>query len=158
MTAEENVIENMATWGLALWDADRGAPSARFDANAVYRTGACGILVSRGDASPPAPGAITGNALVETGANPRYDSGDVYCTQTALALDRAPARLRTAGNLRYRNREPGNRPGAGDVDRAVFLRQVTPLVERLSAWPLLRETDFLGRFALHARAPGVRGE
>jgi hypothetical protein len=155
VTAEENVIENIVTWGLALWDAGSGRPSARFHGNAVYRTGACGVLVSRGDASPPEPGSIAGNALVETGANPRYDSGEVYCTQTALALDHAPAGLRTADNLHYRNREPGDRPGAADVGRAVFLRRVAPLVERLEAWPALRGTDFLERFTLRPRESGA---
>jgi hypothetical protein len=149
--ASENVVENIATWGLALWDADLGAASADFSGNAVYRTGACGILVSRGDRTGPVPGAVVDNLVVETGANPRYDSGEVYCTQTSLALDRAPAGLRLAGNLFFRNREPGDLPGSRDLAPEVFLRRAVPLIEHLWDWPILRQTDFLTRFAVRPR-------
>ncbi len=152
VVAEENVVEEIATWGMTLWDADRGRPHATFAHNAVYRTGACGISVWRGDSVPPAPGSLAGNALVETGGNPKYDAGDVYCSQRALALDRLPQALRVADNLLFANREPGGNPGAGDLDSVAFVARVRPLVERLARRPALRETEFMRRFGGEAGA------
>jgi len=146
VVAEENVVEEIATWGMTLWDADRGRPHGTFRNNAIYHTGACGIAVWRGDSVPPTPGEVRGNALVATGQNTRYDAGDVYCSQQALALDRRPGGLSVAENTLYANREPGGKTGSADADSAEFVARAHPLVERLARWPSLRDTAFLRRF------------
>ena len=146
VVAEENVVEEVATWGMTLWDAEKGKPRGAFAHNAVYRTGACGISVSRAEGLPPEPGHLIGNALVATGSNPKYDPGDVYCSQRALALDRLPPGFAVASNLPFANREAGGRPGAADLDSTAFRSQLDPLIWRLSRWPSLKETDFLKRF------------
>ncbi|MDH3223891.1 MAG: right-handed parallel beta-helix repeat-containing protein, partial [Gemmatimonadota bacterium] len=67
----ENVVEDMATWGIAVW-GDGRSPSAFVEDNVVYRTGACGILIDVASGAPEhgtagqAPGAISRNALIET--------------------------------------------------------------------------------------------
>ncbi len=146
VVAEENVVEEIATWGMMLWDADRGRPHAMFRDNAVYRTGACGIGVFRGDGVPPEPGVLIGNALVETGQNARYDAGEVYCSQRALALDRRPGALMVEGNALFANREAGGAAGGADVDSAAFVGSAAGLVTRLARRPVLRETAFVRRF------------
>ncbi len=146
VVAEENVIEEILTWGMTLWDADKGRPHGTFRNNVIYRTGACGIAVWRGDSVPPEPGEIVGNALVETGANPRYDTGNVYCSQRALALDRLPVAMRVAENLRFANREAAGRTFAAETDSAGFATKVRGLVHLLGARRALRGTEFMKRF------------
>jgi hypothetical protein len=146
VVAEENVVEEIATWGMTLWDAGQGRPHGTFRNNAIYRTGACGIAVYCEDRGAPEPGAVLGNALVETGQNERYDKGDIYCTQRALALDLMPSGFRVESNLRHANREAGNRTSPADADSSGFAGQVRPLVERLGRRPALRETAFVRRF------------
>ena len=51
--------------------ADRGARHARGDTPLFGR--------------PQHPGRLTGNAIVESGQDPRYDSGEPYCFQIAIA-------------------------------------------------------------------------
>lgn len=145
LTAEENVVEEIATWGLALWDADRGAPRAVFVHNVVYRTGACGVMIWRADSIPGDPGRVEGNLLIETGQNPKYDSGEVYCTQRALALDRVPGRMRIEGNVMHANREPGGGHGAGDVEEEEFEARAKVAAERLRRWSGTHGTSFRGR-------------
>ena len=65
-----------------------------FERNAIFRTGACGAAIvcgSGGDALHP--GRLVGNAFVETGQNPKYDSGEPYCPQTAIARHAFQAEL-----------------------------------------------------------------
>lgn len=169
---EENVVEDVATWGLTLWDAGTGHPTASFRWNAVMQTGACGASISRrGPASParrgpvrpghppellragdtPA-GCLIGNAFTRTGQNPRYDSGEPYCIQTAVARD-APEGDRESpffpiqGNAFYRNREAEGAEGRNDQALAVFRATVEPLAARLMRWPSLRASRFLAEYA-----------
>lgn len=146
-TVEENVVEEMLTWGMSLWDAGRGLPAAVMDGNAVYRTGACGVSVVRDSAAAePAPGRLTGNAIVESGQDPRYDTGEPYCFQTAIARHAVPPEFAIERNFLFANREAGGAPGAVDLDEAGFRQAVAPLVERLGRWPALRRSSFLARF------------
>lgn len=142
---EENVVERVATWGLSLWDAGSGNPQGFFRGNAVDSTGACGAMIARAGAGPD-PGVLIGNAFTRTGQNPRYDGGEPYCLQTAVALHAAPAAFRIEGNLFCRNREPGDASGSGDLDLESFRRKAQPLCARLAAWPSLRACGFLQRF------------
>jgi hypothetical protein len=146
-TIEENVVEEILTWGMALWDADRGLPSAAMDGNAVFRTGACGVSIQRDSLSARAPaGSLRHNALVETGQDPRYDSGEPYCQQTAIARHAVPDGFEIEGNLLFANREPRGAEGAADLAEAEFLLAAAPLLDRLGRWPSLRRSSFLARF------------
>lgn len=146
-TIEENVVEEILTWGMALWDADRGLPAAVMDGNAVFRTGACGVSIQRDSTSALVPpGRLTDNALVETGHDPRYDSGEPYCQQTAIARHAVPEGFAIERNLCFSNREPGGAPGTGDIGEPEFRHAVAPLLHRLARWPNLRRSSFLARF------------
>ena len=124
----ENVVEEMATWGIAVW-GDGRSPSAFVEDNVVYRTGACGILVdvgSPGDGAPAPAGAISRNALVETALDERYDDGDPYCPQQPIARVRVPESWPMDDNLFHANRR-GGAPGDEELDLETFLARAMRL-------------------------------
>ena len=124
----ENVIEEMATWGIAVW-GDGRAPSAFVEDNVVFRTGACGILLDvthAGDADRAPPGAVARNALVETALDERYDGGDPYCPQQPLARVSVPTGWPVEDNLFHRNRRTGE-PGDEELDLETFLQRAMRL-------------------------------
>lgn len=164
-TVEENIVEDVATWGLTLWDAGTGHPSAIFRSNAVFRTGACGASISatpkrvarQTGAGAPPPGAppagcLIGNAFVQTGQNPRYDGGDPYGAQTAIARDipragRGPIFFPIEENLFFRNRESSGREGRNDQAEPVFRDAAQTLVGRLGRWSALKGSRFMTEFS-----------
>ena len=155
----ENVVEDVLTWGIAFWSAARGAPTARIDDNAVYLTGACGVMIA---ADPPAEdtaavrplgeplsragGSFTGNAIARAARDERYDSGEPYCTQRALALEHVPPAFVIRENLFFDNRQPGEGPPLQQLERGAFEDAVGPLVERLRAWDATRGSRFVEEF------------
>ena len=147
-TVEENVVERIATWGLSLWDAGRGHPSARFRHNVVDSTGACGCSIVRESAGLPEAGELTRNVFSRTGQNPKYDSGEPYCYQTAIALHAAPEGFLIADNLLLDNREPGGRPGRGDRAAAAAGVLLTNLAARITVYPAAAGSDFFERHGL----------
>jgi hypothetical protein len=148
---EENVVEQVATWGLSLWDAAQGRPRGVFRGNAVDSTGACGAMILR--LAPGEAGELTANAFCRTGQNPKYDSGEPYCHQMAIARHEAPEGFRIAQNLLFQNREPGGAPGSLDQDRREFEANIAPFCLRLSLWNAARESAFYRRHALGTRRP-----
>jgi hypothetical protein len=139
----ENVIENLLTWGIALWDADKGRPYGEIVWNAVYQTGACGISVARGLAGGRQISRVAHNALALTGQNERYDDPELYCTQEALALHARGPAIEIGTNRFYANREPGGTPGRQDQSPEAFHRGIAPLLTRLAQRPVLRRSEFM---------------
>ena len=41
-----NVLEDLLTWGIAVWDAGKGAPEALVEGNVIRDVGACGIALT----------------------------------------------------------------------------------------------------------------
>jgi hypothetical protein len=154
-TVEENIVEHVATWGLSLWDADQGRPQGFFRGNAVDSTGACGAMIARASPDPPEAGCLLENLFLRTGQNPKYDSGEPYCFQTAIARYAAPDGFPVAGNLFLGNREAGGATGSGDLERGIFLERARPLLARLAAWPSLRESRLLARLGSDAGPSGA---
>ena len=142
----ENIVEDVLTWGIALWDADKGRPYGDITWNAVHRTGACGISVTRGLDGGREDSRVLRNALVRTGGNPRYDDGEVYCRQCALALHASRPPMQIGDNAFFQNREPGDRPGAQDMAEDGFRAAIAPLIERLRARPALASSAFMSEF------------
>jgi hypothetical protein len=101
------------------------------------------VSVTRESADPPDPGELRGNAIVATGQDPRYDSGEPYCFQTAIARHAVPDRFVIAENLLHDNREPSEAPGSGDIPRSEFEAAAASLLERLVAWRSLWGSAFL---------------
>ncbi len=145
-TVEENVVEDILTWGISLWDAGKGRPSGTIRYNAVYRTGACGVAIVRESEAPPAPGELTRNAIVRTGQDPRYDSGEPYCFQTAIARHAVPVGFAIRENFLWDNREPEDHPGSEDIPEEALDASIEGLITRLEGWKALWGSEFLIRF------------
>jgi len=138
----ENVVEDILTWGIAYWDAGSGKPVARIESNVVYGTGACGISLARDRASAPGdpePGSCRNNVVADTGRNPEYDDGEVYCAQRPIASASMPPGFALDANATFQNRRP---QGAESEDTGPedFAHLAAPLVSELSAVPLFRES------------------
>ena len=123
--ARANIVEEMRTWGISLWDADRGRPKAVIEENVVYDCGACGISVTRAApyGSGETPGRVARNIVVHTGQNPKYDAPDYYCYQCALALHAVPEGFVIRGNAFYDNREAADSLFEQDLPREMFWRK-----------------------------------
>jgi hypothetical protein len=158
-----NVVEDVLTWGLAYWGPDGGRPVAWIARNAVFETGACGVIVDRVAPWVPAaepradaprmdglrgdgPGELVGNAFARTGQDERYDSGEPYCMQRPIARHAVPEGFTIADNLVWDVRQPGDAPRVDTLDAAAFRSRVAPLVEQLAAWPAVAGSRFVGAF------------
>lgn len=146
VVVRENVVEDILTWGMAYWGPDGGRPRGTFTDNAIFGTGACGVIVDR--AVPAAagtdPGELTGNVLVRTNQDERYDSGEPYCTQRPIARHAVPEGFEIRDNLIFEARQPGDAPMEPEVaNRAALLQAAGRLVTRLETHPVLRESAFL---------------
>jgi hypothetical protein len=140
---ESNVVESVLTWGISVWDAGRGHPSGWVKGNIVYDTGACGVSIILAE---DAPGILAGNVIARTGQDERYDGGEPYCQQIAIARHAVPEAFVIEGNLLFDNREPGDAPGSLDIDETTFREKVAPLVSGLGRWSALERASFVGAF------------
>lgn len=171
-TVRENVVEDVLTWGIAFWSAGRGAPVARIERNAVYLTGACGVMIAAdpppephdaaagtvadsvraprraplGQAVSLAGGRLTGNAIARTARDERYDSGEPYCTQSPLALEHVPAAFLVRDNLFFDSRQPGDATPIEQLGRTGFTEAVRELVASLRTWDATRDSRFVAEF------------
>ncbi len=154
VVAERNVVEDVLTWGIALWDAGRGRPRGVLRENLVCGTGACGISVTQREAGREA-GACRDNLLVRTGQNPRYDDPDLYCLQRPLAVHVAPVGFGLAGNLLLDNRRAEPADERVDLTRSRFLAVARPLLAALLAAPATGESAHLAGLAAAAGVDGA---
>lgn len=142
---EQNIVEDVVTWGIQLWDADQGKPSGKIERNVIFHTGACGAAITR-SSNEGDPGYFSGNILVNTAQNPRYDSPDYYCYQCALALHAVPKNFRIEANLFYNNRRATADLPDYDMPREAFEKAIQTFLKSLSAIPHFRLSDFLRDF------------
>jgi hypothetical protein len=143
---EENIVEDVLTWGIAYWGGQAGRPTARIRENVVFGTGACGVMVEREDEDAVEPGELVGNVLIRTGTNTRYDSGEPYCDQRPIARHAVPDAFRIEANLVHRARQPGGLPTEPEVDDATLRARAAPLFERLAAHGALSGSRVLGAY------------
>jgi len=117
-----NVVEEMLTWGIAYWDAGKGAPRADIEGNVVYDCGACGVSITRETpyAADEPRGRFVGNIVVGTGRNPKYDAPDYYCYQCALALHAVPDGFVLDDNVFFDNRRASDDLFDEDLTRDEF--------------------------------------
>lgn len=142
-TVTENVVEDVLTWGIYLWDAGRGEPQGRIEWNAVYQTGACGVGVACSSMVDPERGYLRYNAIVQTAQNPRYDDPDYYCTQMPLAVHAAPEEYPIRENWLSGNRRAPDDLLDMDISTAMFQEAIRPLLDRLHQRPALAGSRFL---------------
>jgi len=143
---EENVVEDLLTWGIAYWGGEAGRPTARIRDNVIFETGACGVIVERTDEDAVEPGELVGNVLIHTGTNERYDSGEPYCDQRPIARRAVPDAFRIEANLVHRARQPGGLPREAEVDEMTLRAGAAPLFDRLAAYRALSGSRALSAY------------
>jgi hypothetical protein len=132
-----NFIENMRAWGIALWSAGKGRPTAVIEENLVYDCGACGISITReAPLEPTEAGRLVGNYVVHTGQNPKYDEDDYYCYQCALALHAVPEGFVIDDNTFYDNRRVSGETFSQDRTREYFWRMRRGYVRKYRNTPI----------------------
>jgi len=139
--ARHNIIEQMLTWGVALWDADAGAPVGFIENNAIYQTGACGVTITRSRPGPE-PGRLSGNVIVETAQDPRYDDPDLYCHQCALSIFSMPDTFIIENNIFYDNRTATPDLPDDDISPEGFSELAEGISDRLLTVPVLQQSEF----------------
>jgi hypothetical protein len=142
---EDNIVEDIVTWGIALWDADKGKPSGKIQNNVVYKTGACGVSITR-SSEESEPGHFRKNILVQTAQNPKYDSPDYYCYQCALAVHAAPKGFVIQQNYFYNNRRATTDLPDYDMPRDEFLAAAEQVCSEWLSDTILRHSDFVTDF------------
>jgi hypothetical protein len=138
----ENVVEDLLTWGISLWDADKGKPVGIIENNVIYNTGACGASITSTTADRD-PGHFTGNVIVKTAQDPRYDSPDYYCYQCALAEHSVPEGFRIADNIFYNNRRATDDLPDHDISESDFRKAITPMCLWFSNHKIFKYSDFV---------------
>jgi parallel beta-helix repeat protein len=147
VTAGKNIIEDILTWGIALWDAEQGAPVGFIEDNVIFSTGACGVSITRSRPGPK-PGHLMGIVIVKTAQNPKYDSPDYYCDQCALSIFAKPDNYKIAHNLFFNNRRATEDLPDYDVTESEFEESAQDIRHRLLSTPLSRQSDF-AKFLSH---------
>lgn len=148
--ARENVVEHILTWGLAYWAAGDGTPSATFVRNAVFDTGACGIIVDRSSPVPDGddPGSLVQNVFLRTGQNEAYDTGEPYCLQRPVARHAVPDGFEIEGNVIHDVRQPGDGAREPVIETwDAFVGSAGPVVEALRTHPPTRGSDLFARLS-----------
>jgi hypothetical protein len=140
-----NVVEDIVTWGIGLWAGDSGGARADIVENVVYATGACGASISRRMPSER-PGRFERNVLVRTAQNPKYDSAEYYCAQSALALGSVPVGFAINDNLFFDNRRADPTLAHNDVSDEEFLPAIRQWCGPMSRMGALGRSDFLRRY------------
>lgn len=125
----KNIVEEMSTWGILLWDAGKGTPVGKIEGNIVVDTGACGIAITRESAEGPDPGHCIYNVVIRSGQNPKYDAPDYYCTQCPIAVEAKTEGFEIFGNVLYENRRMPWDAGWGfdDLDEKEFNHRLNEL-------------------------------
>lgn len=167
----ENVVEDILTWGIAYWAAGDGRVRADIEGNAVFRTGACGVMIAGATGDGPAvagraervtarersaaadtdsgaggadsPGRFVGNLVVQTAQDPQYDTGELFCSQEPVARPGVPTGFEIEGNLLTGNRYPGAAEAPSQLDEVHFRNEAAPILERLQRHGALGESAFL---------------
>jgi len=141
VTARNNIIEDILTWGIAYWDAERGKPVGIIENNIIYSTGACGVSITRSQPGPN-PGHLIGNVIVKTAQNPKYDAPDYYCNQCALSISSKPDNFRIDDNQFFNNRRATETLPDYDLSDSEFKKYAEDLRNRLLNSALFQQSDF----------------
>ena len=142
VTARNNIIEDILTWGIAYWDAERGKPVGIIENNIIYSTGACGVSITRSQPGPN-PGHLIGNVIVKTAQNPKYDAPDYYCNQCALSISSKPDNFRIDDNQFFNNRRATETLPDYDLSESEFKKYAEDLRNRLLNSALFQQSDFV---------------
>ena len=143
----ENVIEDIVTWGISYWDAEKGKPVGIFEDNVIYNTGACGVAIMCAEtAGSELECRFVRNVLAKCAQDPKYDDPDYYCFQTALAIHSQPEGFKIEDNVFFDNRRATEDLPHYDVTEEEFLKKIGRVCKRLSRSSPAKESDFVRDF------------
>ncbi len=141
---EKNIIEDMTTWGISLWDAGEGNPKGKIKNNIIYNCGAMGVSIS--SSTETNPGYFTNNVIVETAQDSSYDSDEYYGYQCALAKHSIPKNFIISDNIFYNNRVISNKLPDYNVSKKEFNR----IMQLNSVWMMnishIAKSNFYRKF------------
>ncbi len=121
---KDNIIENITTWGVALWQTGDQSPIGLIQHNIIYHTGACGAMISVTGFEDEL-GLFNDNLLVKTGQDERLDAAELFCYQSPLAGHAVPEGFEINGNIMYANRSGDATLPDLDVEGEVFERELS---------------------------------
>ncbi len=143
-TVEYNIVEDIVTWGISLWDADKGEPRGFIKNNIIYKTGAMGTSIT--SATENNPGYFKTNIIVRTAQDPAYDSSEYYGYQCALAEHLVPKDFTIENNLFYDNRRADPRLPDHDTDLEKFENKLKIHKEWINRIRIIEASDFFHDF------------
>jgi len=143
-TIEYNIIEDIITWGISLWDAGKGEPRGFINNNIIYNTGAMGTSIT--SSTDNNPGFFKANIIVRTAQDSTYDSPDYYGYQCALAEHLVPKEFIIENNLFYNNRRSDPRLPDFDTDLEKFENKLKIQKEWINKITILEDSDFYHDF------------
>lgn len=141
---EHNIIEDIITWGISLWDAGKGKPKGFISNNIIYKTGAMGSSIT--SKTEENPGFFKGNIIVRTAQDSTYDSPDYYGYQCALAEHQVPKGFEIGNNLFYDNRRSDLRLPDKDTNLEKFENKLKTQKEWINKITILEDSDFYHDF------------
>ena len=139
-TIEYNIVEDIITWGISLWDAGKGEPRGFINNNIIYKTGAMGTSIT--STTKENPGFFKGNIIVRTAQDSTYDSSEHYGYQCALAEHLVPTEFTIENNLFYDNRRSDHRLPDFDTDLENFENKLRIHKEWINRITILENSDF----------------
>ena len=142
---ENNIVEDMVTWGIAFWDAGKGNPRAYISNNIIYNVGACGISITKSNEDTES-GSLIGNIVVTSGQNEKYDSPDYYCYQTSLAMHKVPQNFEIKDNLFFDNRRATDDLPDYDIPKEQFHKKIMKKKSILYSNPFFIQLEFYKAF------------
>ncbi|MEA2096265.1 MAG: right-handed parallel beta-helix repeat-containing protein [Candidatus Cloacimonadota bacterium] len=143
-TVEYNIIEDIITWGISLWDAGKGEPRGYINNNIIYKTGAMGTSIT--STTEENPGYFKANIIVRTAQDSTYDSPDYYGYQCALAKHLVPKEFKIENNLFYDNRRHDPRLPDYDIALEKFENKLRIQKEWINRITVLESSDFYHDF------------
>ncbi len=141
---EYNIVEDIITWGISLWDAGKGEPRGFINNNIIYKTGAMGTSLTFNTEDDP--GFFKANIIVRTAQDSTYDSPDYYGYQCALAEHLVPKDFTIENNIFYDNRRYDPRLPDFDIALEKFENTLRIQKEWINRITILEDSDFYHDF------------
>ncbi len=135
-----NIIEDLLTWGISLWDAGKGKPIGIIENNIIYNLGAMGAAIT--SSVEENPGHFKGNIIIKTGQNSAYDSPDYYGFQCALAEHSVPENFEIKDNIFFNNRKASEDLPDYDISEEEFFIQIENRKEEFIKHPFIESSIF----------------
>jgi len=141
---ENNIVEDIITWGISLWNAGDGSPRGFINNNIIYKTGAMGMSIT--SQTEENPGYFVSNIIVRTAQDSTYDSPEYYGYQCALAEHLVPKEFGIENNLFFDNRRSELRLPDYDTTLENFENCLKAKKEWINKITILEQSDFYHDF------------